>query len=104
MAKLKVSSALPDGQADIEALKGRYEALNVKKIQAETNQQAAEKRLAELKEQALRDYGTDDLAALKQQLSDLQAENERKRSEYQIHLEGIEAKLAEVEEQHKAVS
>lgn len=104
MAKSKVSSALPEGQADIETLKKRYDELNVKKIQAAANQKTAEESLAKLKEQALRDYGTDNLDALKQQLADLQAENERKRAEYQAHLEAIEAKLAEVEEQHKAAS
>lgn len=101
MAKKTERAALPDGQEDIDALKARYEALNKKKIQAETNQEAAEKRLKELKAQALHDYGTDNLDALKQKLDELKSENERKRAEYQNHLEAIEAKLASVEQQHK---
>lgn len=101
MAKKTERVVLPDGQEEIDVLKARYDALNKKKIQAETNHEAAEKRLKELKEQALRDYGTDNLDALKQKLDDLKAENERKRAEYQTHLETIESKLDEVEKQHK---
>ena len=101
MAKKTERVALPEGQEDIDVLKARYDALNKKKIQAETNHEAAENRLKELKEQALRDYGTDSLDALKQKLDELKAENERKRAEYQAHLETIESKLADVEKQHK---
>ena len=101
MAKKTERAALPDGQEDIDALKKRYDALNEKKIKAETNQEAAEKRLKELREQALRDYGTDNLDELRQKLAELKAENERKRSEYQVHLDEIESKLATVEQQHK---
>lgn len=101
MAKKTERMALPDGQEEIETLKARYDALNKKKIQAETNQEAAERRLKELKAQALHDYGTDNLDALKQKLDELKTENERKRAEYQAHLEEIESKLATVEQQHK---
>lgn len=101
MAKKSERAALPDGQKDIETLRSQYEALNKKKIQAETNQEAAEKRLKELKAQALHDYGTDNLDELKQKLDELKAENERKRAEYQAHLEEIETKLSAVEQQHK---
>lgn len=101
MAKKTERVALPDGQQDIDALKERYDVLNKKKIQAETNQEAAERRLKELKAQALHDYGTDNLDELKQKLNELKAENERKRAEYQAHLEEIENKLSAVEQQHK---
>jgi tRNA A37 threonylcarbamoyladenosine dehydratase len=104
MAKKTEQPALPAGQQDIDALKERYDALNKKKIQAETNQEAAEKRLKELKEQARRDYGTDNLDELKQKLDELKADNERKRAEYQKHLDAIELKLSEVEQQHKAAT
>ena len=101
MANKTERATLPDGQEDIETLKARYDALNKKKIQAETNQEAAERRLKELKAQALRDHDTDNLDELKQKLDELKAENERKRAAYQTHLEEIETKLATVEQQHK---
>lgn len=101
MAKKTERVALPDGQEEIDALKARYDVLNKKKIQAETNHEAAERRLEELKAKAQKDYGTDNLDELKQKLDELKAENERKRAEYQAHLETIESKLADVEKQHK---
>lgn len=101
MAKKTERVALPEGQEDIETLKARYEKLKTKKIQAETNQTAAENRLKELKAQALRDYQTDDLNLLKEKLEALKNENERQRAEYQKHLETIESNLADVEKQHK---
>ncbi len=104
MAKKTERVALTEGQEDIDALKARYEALNKKKIQAETNQAAAEKRLKELEAQALRDYGTDNLDELKKKLDELKAENERQRAQYQTHLAEIESKLTAVEQQHKEVT
>lgn len=104
MAKKTERVALTEGQEDIDTLKARYEALNKKKIQAETNQEAAEKRLKELKAQALRDYGTDNLEELKKKLDELKAENERQRAQYQTHLAEIESKLTAVEQQHKEVT
>lgn len=101
MAKKTERMPLPDGQEEIETLKKRYEALNEKKIKAKANQEAAEKQLNALKEQARHDYGTDNLDELRQKLAELKAENERKRAEYQAHLEDIETKLSAVEQQHK---
>ncbi|MBX3421394.1 MAG: hypothetical protein KF752_07535 [Pirellulaceae bacterium] len=104
MAKKTESTALPEGQQDIEGLKRRYEKLNEKKIAAQTKQGAAEDRLKQLKSQALLDYGTDDLELLKKKLHDLLEENERQRSDYQRHLEAIEAQLAEVEQSNMPTS
>lgn len=84
---------------DIETLRTRYDALNKKKIEAETKRQAAEDNLTRLKEQARKNFGTDNLDELRKQLAELKAENERRRADYQAHLEQIEARLAEVEQQ-----
>lgn len=81
----------------IEVLQQRYSKLNEKKIAAETELRGAKKRLEELQKEARDKYGTDDLAALQKKLEEMQAENERKRAEYQTDLDGIEDKLAEVE-------
>lgn len=85
----------------IEELKKRYENLHRKKIQAETNLENARKQLEELKAQARKEYGTDDIGALKEKLAEMQAENERRRAEYQQRLDRIEADLAAVEEKYK---
>jgi uncharacterized protein involved in exopolysaccharide biosynthesis len=86
----------------IEQLKRRYEDLHKRKIQAETSKEHSEKRLQEVKKQALNDYKTDDLTALKKKLATIKSENERMRSEYQSHLDQLEADLDRVTAEHKA--
>lgn len=85
----------------IEELKKRYEKLHRKKIQAETNLEGAKKQLEELKEQARKEYGTDDIAELRKKLEQMQEENERKRAEYQQRLDKVESDLSAVEEKYK---
>lgn len=85
-------------QQTIEQLQKRYQALNTRRIQAETNLENARKQLEGLKKEAREKYGTDDIDQLRQQLESMKAENERKRSEYESQLNQIEANLAAVEE------
>ena len=95
MAKLTPTNR-PDEQS-IEQLQQRYQDLNKKKIQAETQRDNAKTRLDELKTQARDKYGTDDVAQLQKKLDDIVAENARKRSKYQQDLDKIESDLAAVE-------
>jgi predicted nucleic acid-binding Zn-ribbon protein len=87
-------------QQGIEELTKRYQDLNTRKIQAQTNLENAKKQLAELKKKAKKEYGTDELDELQKQLEDIRAENEEKRSKYQASLDLIEEKLEEVEKKH----
>lgn len=87
----------------IDELKNRYENLNKRKIQAETNLEHATQLLEELKAQARKEYGTDDIEELRKKLAEMEAENERKRASYQEALDRIETDLADVEAQYKAV-
>ena len=102
----KVSGRAPavsqlDGPQDIAMLKARYEELRDEKTRAEANLGSAKDQLDVLKQQARDTYGTDDLAALKQKLADMKAENERKRSEYEATLNQIDQNLAAVEAKHQ---
>jgi hypothetical protein len=85
------------GPQSIEELTNRYRELDKRKTQAETKLDGARSRLADLQRQAREKYGTDDIAALRQMLEKMTAENEAKRSQYQMDLDKIEADLAEVE-------
>ena len=85
------------GEQTIEQLQQRYQELNRKKIQAETQRDHAKERLDELKTKAKRDYGTDDVAELRRKLDNMIAENARKRAKYQEDLDKIEKGLADVE-------
>lgn len=84
---------------DIEQLKRRYETLRDKKTEADTLLRTAEAELEKLKAEARERYGTDDVEALKKKLGDMEAENRRKRQEYQALLDGIERDLKHVEDQ-----
>ena len=92
-----------DNEADkqtIEQLTERYQGLNKRKIQAETNLKNAQKQLDDLRKQAKKDYGTDDLEDLKKKLDAMKQDNEAKRAKYQDDLNKIEADLAAVEAKH----
>ncbi len=91
-----------DSKQNIEELQSRYTDLNTRKIQAETNLKNAQKQLKTLKQQAKKEYGTDDVKELRKQLDELKIENERKREDYQKSLDEIEQKLAKVDEEYAA--
>ena len=84
-------------EQSIEQLQQRYQELNRKKIQAETQRDNAKARLDELKTKAKRDYGTDDVTELQKKLNEMIADNARKRAKYQEDLDKIESGLADVE-------
>jgi len=81
----------------IEQLQERYQDLQKRKIQAETQRSGAEERLEELKKKAREKYGTDDLEELKTKLEQMKAENEKKRAKYQADLDKIDEGLRQVE-------
>jgi chromosome segregation ATPase len=83
-------------------LKKRYEELNKKKIRVETERASSERRLRELQRKARDLYGTDDLDELRQRLAQMKEDNERRRRQYQEHLDQIEARLDQVEAEHQA--
>lgn len=89
----------PDGRQEMDELRRRYERLRERRITAEADLKNANKELERLRNEAREKYGTDDLGELTRMLEEMQRENERKRAEYQQHLDGIEARLADVEAQ-----
>ena len=82
----------------IEELRKRYEELNTKKITAEANHKNAQKQVDDLKAAAKTQWDTDDLEELRIKLKEMEAENERKRSEYQVQLDKIETDLKDVDQ------
>jgi len=82
----------------IEELRKRYEELNTKKITAEANHKNAQKQVDDLKAAAKAQWDTDNLDELRTKLKEMEAENERKRSEYQVQLDKIEADLKDVDQ------
>ena len=89
-------------QQSIEELSKRYEGLNAKRIQAQTNLKHAQNQLDALKTKATQEYGTDDLEELKRILAEMKRKNENDRASYQASLDQIEAELAQIEEKYNA--
>lgn len=84
----------------IEQLRDRYEQLNTRKIQLQTQKETAQKRLDELKKQARKQFGTDDLEELQEKLKEMKDSNAKQLSEYQSSLDTIEKKLIEIDESY----
>lgn len=85
---------------DIETLRKRHTELDRKRAAAEANLKTATDNLEALKREARELYGTDDLEALRAKLEEMKKENERKRDEYQKHLDEIETGLNELDKQY----
>ena len=69
-----------------------------RKIQLQTQKETAQKRLDELKKQAKKQFGTDDLDELQEKLEEMKDSNAKQLSEYQSSLDAIEKKLVEIDE------
>ena len=93
--------AKADIAQDIELLKKRHRDLDRQKTTAEANHKTAEEQLRKLKDDARAEYGTNDVVQLKQKLAELKQENDRKRADYQKHLDAIETCLGEIEAEYQ---
>jgi chromosome segregation ATPase len=90
-----------DGRQSIEVLQQRYQSLNTRRIQAETNLENARKELDRLRHEARDKYGTDDVDELRKKLEQMKSDNEEKRRDYQAELDRIEAELGEIETRYE---
>jgi len=86
----------------IEALRERHKRLDEQRVRAEESLRNLREQLDGLKADARERYGTDDVERLRTMLAEMRAENERRRAAYQQHLSEVEARLAEVDAQHRA--
>jgi hypothetical protein len=99
----RTATATTTSNQPIEELKKRYEALRDQKIRADTQLKTATDQLEQIKAEARAQYGTDSLAELESKLDEMKRENERKRADYQKHLDEVEVKLADVDRQFQQV-
>lgn len=83
----------------IEELTSEYQRLNERRIQTQTQLEEATKQLDALQKEAEEEFGTSDVAELRTKLAQMEAENEKRRSEYQTLLEGIATELEQVEQE-----
>jgi chromosome segregation ATPase len=90
-----------DGRQPIEVLQQRFQSLNTRKIQAETNLDNARKELERLQRESRDKYGTDDVDELRKKLEQMKSDNEEKRRNYQADLDRIESELSEIESRYE---
>ena len=83
-------------QQPIEKLQSRYKVLYEEKIRVETELKSALQELSKHKETAQKNWGTDDVVELEKKLQSIKTENEKKRSDYQKHLDSIESQLKNI--------
>lgn len=91
-----------DEPQSIEALQARHRDLERRKIQAESDLSNLERQLDEARGEARAQFGTDDLEELRRLLERMREENLARRREYEGHLDGIDARLREIEAAHAA--
>lgn len=90
--------------AKLKELQTRFKELETKKTQVATLKEATEKRVNELKEEARNSFGSDNIDELKEKLKEMQAENEKRKKEYEEHLLGIETSLKEIDKEYARLS
>jgi hypothetical protein len=95
-------SVSPSGDAEVqqklETLRQEYNDLHTKKITTEANINHLEENLERLRARAEQEYGTSDLAMLREILETRRRENEEKVAQYERHVKEIKEKLAAIEE------
>lgn len=89
-------------EQSMEQLHKRYKTLYDQKIRVETELKNTQQQLAQHKETAKKTWGTDDIEELKLKLETIKAENEKKRADYQIHLDTIEKELLDLHNKNSA--
>lgn len=97
----RASEKTGDGRQSIEVLQQRFQALDKRKIQAETHLENARKELERLQREAREKYGTEDVHELRSKLEQMKADNEEKRRNYQADLDRIENELTEIEAKYE---
>ncbi len=95
MAKKRKDTAA----SSIEELTSEYKRLNERRIQAQTQLDEATRQLETLQQEAQDEFGTSDVDELQTRLNEMEAENEKRRQEYQKLLEGIASDLKKVEQE-----
>ena len=78
---------------DFTTLANRHRTLDNERHAAAAQLKSAQSRLDEAKNKAREQFGTDDLAALREKLEAMKAENLAKRTAYQALLDDIDTRL-----------
>jgi len=85
-------------EQELAQLKQQYERLREDKVRTEQNLDNIGRQLADLEEQAVKDYGTADPQELSRLLEEKRAENARLVADYRAHITSIMEGLQKLEQ------
>ncbi len=81
----------------LETLREEYEKLNEQRIATERDRKNLEEQLSDLRDKAMKEYGTSDIEDLRKLLAERRAENEKLVEGYRVHIEGIKTELDRID-------
>ncbi len=81
----------------IEQLKKRFDKLNETRIRVQHERDTAQAQLEQLRQNAIEQFGTDDVEKLQAQLTEIKQQNEQQRAEYERNLDDIESRLEQIQ-------
>ena len=96
---LKTTAPVKTSTQLLEEHKSRYAALVQRRTKVEVERESARRQYAEAQEEALREFGTGDLEALRQLYLQSEAENERKVQQFGRELDALESAVVDAEHQ-----
>ena len=90
-------------EQELEKLTNHYDKAKEQSIRINAEIESAEKKLAQLKEEAIAQYGTDDIEQLAKILDDWEKENAQEIARFNQEVENLKQEVAAKEHQLKAL-
>jgi chromosome segregation ATPase len=84
-------------ERELAELRAEHDKLRDEKVRTEQNLENVRRQIAELEQQAEREYGVADLDRLQEMLDDRRAENEKLVADYREHVRAIREELERIE-------
>lgn len=96
MADLQAKDEQLEGE--LAELRAEHDKLREEKVRTEQNLENVRRQIAELEQQAEREYGVSDLDRLQEMLDARRAENEKLVADYRNHVRAVREELEKIEQ------
>jgi chromosome segregation ATPase len=85
-------------EGELAELRAEHDKLREEKVRTEQNLENVRRQIAELEQQAEREYGVSDLDRLQEMLDARRAENEKLVADYRNHVRAVREELEKIEQ------
>lgn len=85
-------------ERELAELRAEHDKLREEKVRTEQNLENVRRQIAELEQQAEREYGVSDLDRLQEMLDARRAENEKLVADYRNHVRAVREELEKIEQ------